>query len=178
MHALRFLASVFLLTLLGACAASGPINQDVQYEFSSDAPLGQYQTFTVQSVPEASTLPKLPHMVSNGIAAAMRAKGYSAVDRSPPAQLLVRFTLRLEQTGRLNEQVIPNDQGLRTRYNFEPLTQGKLLVNIVDTRQHAIVWKGAMQKPLNDVDLDQVSQEDVDRAMARLFASFPSRDSL
>ncbi|WP_097458619.1 DUF4136 domain-containing protein [Mangrovitalea sediminis] len=166
----RYIALSVFCVLLSACA-SAP-SHDVVFELNKKAPFSSYRTFTVQSVPESHPLSPIRIMLVRGMNNAMKAKGYRE-DDGDSADLLVRFGTRIEQGGRLTEEQIPFEKGLRTRYGLEPLMEGRVLVNIVDMREKRVVWKGEMRKPLNQVDLSNVTQDQVDAAMSELLASFP-----
>lgn len=163
-----------LMAALWLSACSANINRDVQYEFNASAPFGHYNTFAVEYVPAMEHLPRIQGLLKSGMEKTLEAKGYRQVP-AKQADLLVRFGTRLEQSGRLTQEIIPFGQGLRTRYGLEPLMQGKLLVNVVDTKDGVVIWKAAMQKPLDGIDLSQVTQEQVDAGMKRLFEPFPEQ---
>lgn len=170
----RYCSLFLIVGLLAGCATSP--GHDVVFDINKQASFASYRSFSVQSVPESHPLSPLRTMLLRGMNAAMTAKGYREKD-SDTADLLVRFGTRIEQGGRLTEEQIPFGKGMRTRYGLEPVMEGRVLVNIVDMREKRVVWKGEMRKPLGGVDLSNVTQDQVDAAMAELLASFPARAS-
>lgn len=172
--AFGFLLILSLISALLAACATTPSGSDVVSDIDKQAAFDTYHSFTVQSVPESHPLSPLRTMLLRGMNAAMKAKGYNE-DDSDAADLLVRFGTRIEQGGRLTEEQIPFGKGMRTRYGLEPIMEGRVLVNIVDMHEKRVVWKGEIRKPLNEVDLSNVTQDQVNAAMAQLLASFPAR---
>src|SRR5690606_18813847 len=76
------------------------------------------------------------------IARNLARKGLERASASTGVDLNVRFATEVKQTPAVDIEYVPTEQGIWTRYFSDPVTEGRLLVNVVDTKTDRVIWKG------------------------------------
>lgn len=171
LHWTRFVTVPFLALMISGCA-SMVSPEDVMVEYRPEADFSTYESFHVESVPVEARGTRIHRMVTLALNRQLTEKGLRMTAKED-ADLLFRYATKLEQAERLTTEYIPFKKGMTTRYGLEPYMQGSLLINVVDTESDQVVWKAIKRRELHASDLDRVSQDGVNEAVADLLDEFP-----
>jgi len=168
-----FVGLVAILVVMGCATAYNPVEvvADEQVDFS------QYRTFEIDALILDSSIDGqqdllVNQMIGQSLAEALRRKGLEQ-DQGGAPDLRVRFLARTKTQAGIDIEHVPTEHGVWTRYWNEPVSQGKLLVNLVDTATGSVVWKGVYTQQLDDLEV--VTQSEIDRVVNQLMAAYPSR---
>jgi len=132
--------------------------------------LSQYQTFTIPEVGPVDN--KYYAYINKSIIHILRDKGYQL---SEQADLIVRYSLKLQTDEQLKMESIPEQGNIHTHASMEAVFEAVMLVNVIDMKTKQVIWKAATTRDLKNVNLKGVDQERVDRSIKELFEFFPAR---
>ena len=176
----RPLASVAVALGLAACVAScAPLRVN-----SYAAPAGDMRAYTTYAW-DAADLgmtgdPRLDNnriftnRVQQAADAEMRFRGYEKRTRGT-ADMTLHVHARVEQQidSALLDVDRPCQQPECRSYVYD---QGTLLLDVVDTRSQALIWRGWAERSLDGVvDNQDVMDQVIDRAVSAIFARLPVR---
>ncbi|MGH6909417.1 MAG: DUF4136 domain-containing protein [Phenylobacterium sp.] len=155
----RSIALVLAALALSACASTPTVTSDT----TPGANFANYKTYTwVNPLPPAGMNPVAFERIRQGIDGALSAKGYSKAD---PGDLSVILTLGARDKtdvttwGRFGQQV--------DIYNY---TEGKLSVDIFDTKTKQPLWHGSATQTIDPGKSDPAM---IDAAVSGVMAKFP-----
>jgi hypothetical protein len=169
-------AAVMLLAL----ATTGCVSMTVATHLDRHANFTQYRTWDWGPADELPTGdPRLDHNpffidhLEGALEKAMAARGFVRADEGSWPDLLVHYHASVNQRVLVNEPdtgCVPGD----CRVNVIEYEQGTLMVDMIDTRTDAVVWRGWAQDSLQGViDRQGRLEAYVDEAVAKMLAEFP-----
>lgn len=168
---MKQIVCVFLCIVLTACASSS--RRNIQMNYDESAPFDSYKTYTIEAIQGDKQAAGLNSLIENGIIGAMADKGLSHV-MNGKGDLLIRYATRIERGQEMKLEQISTGKGVYTRSQMEPVNEGSLLVNIIDTKSDKIIWKASSISDITGVTLENVTQVKVDEAMDEIFEGYPS----
>jgi hypothetical protein len=102
-------------------------------------------------------------------------RGYQKVTSGAP-DLTVHIHARLQQ--RLDSSALDSVSCQREECHTEIYDEGTLLIDLVDTRTNALVWRGWAERSLDGViDNQEWMNQVIDRAVQSIFSRLPMRHS-
>ena len=168
---MKQIVCVFLCVVLAACTSSS--RRNIQMNYDENAPFDSYKTYTVEAVQQDQQFAGLNSLIEAGIIGAMADKGLSQATTGK-GDLLIRYATRIERGQEMKLEQISTGKGVYTRSQMEPVNEGSLLINIIDTKADRIVWKASSISDITGVTIENVTQERVDEAMDEVFEGYPS----
>ncbi|WP_250654979.1 DUF4136 domain-containing protein [Alkalimarinus coralli] len=162
---------VLLCIVLAACASSS--RRNVQMTYDETAPFDSYKTYTIEAIQQDHQAAGLNTMIENGIIGAMADKGLSH-RMNGKADLLIRYATHIERGQEMKLEQISTGKGVYTRSQMEPVNEGSLLVNIIDTKADRVIWKASSISDITGITIEDVTQIGVDEAVDELFEGYPS----
>src|SRR5690606_4040688 len=163
---------VVVLVMTGCATAYNPVEvvADEQVDFS------QYRSFEIDALILDSSVDGqqdllVNQMIGQALAQSLIRKGL-VQDQGGSPDLRVRFLARVQTQAGIDIEHVPTEQGVWTRYWNDPVSQGRLLVNLVDTATGNVVWKGVYTQQLDSPDT--ITQSEIDRVVGQLMAPYPS----
>jgi hypothetical protein len=172
MRTVTWLTSV-CLTLCGTIAMA----QSAGYDYDRAADFSKYKTYAWTRGTELAD--ELDHTrVVRAIDAALAAKGVTRADAAGSPDALVAyhasFGTNLQISGGTYGMgplgLGPDRWGSAT---IQPVQVGTLVVDIIDTRTHALVWRGRASSDVKANDNGDVREKKIDTATAKMFKNFP-----
>jgi hypothetical protein len=167
-----------LLVLAAATAACSTLQISSDWDHTVD--FSKYKTFALREGTKVSDS-LVEQRIERGIASTLQAKGLKEVSDSP--DLLVYSHVRVSNQKQINY----NTYGYGGWYGWggwgpggwstttatvTNVPVGTLIVDLVDASRKALVWRGTATDTISSNPNDR-SQEKVDAALAKLFATFP-----
>ena len=169
--------AMLTLTVLLLSAGCSTIRTQSSSDPATD--LTQYQTYQIES---KSQLPAhLERRIEQALQQNLAAAGLSP---STTPDLLVRFHTVVKDEVQLTETPATTLVTFRRGYtvwntyetDLQQVTQGTLLVDIIDTRSDQLVWEGTAQGLVPRGQLERNTKK-IEKAVARMFARFPDAAS-
>jgi len=169
----RTLALGALLAIAGGAWACSTV--EVSTDYDSAANFSQYKTFAFLPMGKIDSI--TAGRVETAITRALQAKGLQRATGEGDLKISVR--------GRMSHQKVITSVGWggygwwrgwrggmgTTTVQNVPI--GTLLVDLVDARADKLVWRGTATRALDASSTGAQKQEELDRAMAKLFAAYP-----
>ncbi|GAA3957947.1 DUF4136 domain-containing protein [Allohahella marinimesophila] len=172
LHRSVFIVTIALLTFtLAACQSASRRNVQMSYDERVD--FASYESFHVEFVRQQHQILGLTSLIDSAIQQELMAKGLTPAAQES-ADLLVRYTTAVERTQGPRLEQIPTGDGVITRPLMEPINEGSILVNILDRASGDIIWKASSVSDITGVDIEELSQAQVDEAITELFEDYPS----
>ncbi len=172
----RWIGPLVVAAVLGGCA-SVQINTD----YDQEADFSRYATFTWIGEDKrplhqlerkgAATNSLVQKRLRRATAEALSAKGFAEVSRRTQADLLVAFHLSVRHEVDVTDLPYrrPNRWVYKTHVNHYDV--GTLVIDLIDRRQHQLVWRGTATKVMTEGNLTR--REHLDRIVAQILANFP-----
>jgi hypothetical protein len=162
-----------------------PIYVDRDYDTSVD--FSRYKTFSWMEVPDADpqnaaearlTSSLEARRVRSGIARELTAKGYQKLDEG--GDLLVVFYLGADQYTEFKQSAYTlGDVWAGSRVGGgvtgTDVTQGTLIIDLVDSSQRELVWRGTAENAHRDDTSQEKLNETLDKAIKKLFEKYPPK---
>ncbi len=171
----RLWVGVAVLLVTAGCATD---YSPVEVVADKDVDFSQYRTFEIEALIldsmgefEGQQDLLVNQMIGQSLAKSLIQKGLEQ-DQGGDPDLRVRFLARVKTQAGVDVEHVPTEHGVWTRYWNEPVSQGKLLVNLLDTATGNVVWKGVYTQELDNPEA--LTQSDIDRVVGRLMAEYPS----
>ena len=159
------------VTLLGAVAVA----QNVGYDFDRTADFSRFNTYTW--VDGHRLADELNHQrVVRAIDAQMMSKGLRSVERNAKPDVLVTYHASFDKN--LQIDVFGNGfgrfGGMRnaTATTQEVIT-GTIVVDMMDARTNAIVWRGTASKEINVSASPEKREKEINKAAQKVFKNYP-----
>jgi len=161
------------LTLFGTIAMA----QSVSYDYDRAADFGTYKTYAWT---RGTELPdELNHArVVRAIDAAIAAKGLARVGAADHADVLVAYHASFDT----NLEIFGGTSGLGPfglgpdrwgAATVQPVQVGTLVVDLIDARTHALVWRSRASSDARPNDSIDAREKKIDKAAAKMFKNFP-----
>jgi hypothetical protein len=174
---LKTIQSAFFLStiLLVGCA---PISTNFDYDVNWDYDL--LKTYQLLTPPADSAINSLSRdRVTNAINSELIARGYTKDDASP--DFLVAYH------GGSQDKIEVSDWGYtyagrgsyygyggrRTAVDVYQYQEGSLIIDIVDTETHKLIWRGTARKVLDTNPTPEERTATVNAAVAKILEAFP-----
>lgn len=160
------------ILLLGSCATT---YDPVQVVADEHVDFSRYRTFEIDTLlldAEVDGQQDLlvNQMIGQALAQTLTRKGLRQ-DQGGRPDLRVRYLARVKTQPGVDVEHVPTEQGVWTRYWNDPVSQGRLLVNLVDTSTGNVVWKGVYTQELENPDA--ITRQEIERVVERLMAGYP-----
>lgn len=185
---LRLMRKTLLLpSFLLLATACGPTLQ-VTSEQDKSAPFGQYRTYALHPLGNASVSELNRARVTNAIRTQMQQKGYQEADTAT-ADLFVNPVAIIKQNKTLNAYSDEYGYGgyyrpyywspgygdglTNTHYSVETITSGSLVIDVVDRRKKALIWEGTGNSTIDVQGLPHPEKR-IPKAIAKIMATFPA----
>jgi hypothetical protein len=173
------LATLAVLALASAACAV-PIRVNAYAERGAD--LSRYRTYDFAPIepvatgdPRLDSNPFFNERVRGAVDKGLGAKGYQRVTLGAP-DFLVHFHASVAQD--INVVELDQQRGYCAQDNCKPFVYdaGTLLVDLVDARTKALVWRGWAESTFDGVVDNQAWMEErIDASVARVLAKMPHR---
>ena len=161
MHRRGFIVAVLATVALAACAPEPTVTSDI----TPGANFAAYRTFVlVNPTPPAGMDPVAYERIRQGVVSALLAKGYTPADQG---DLSVILTLGTRDRTNINTW-----GAFGRRVDVYQYTEGKLAVDVFDTKTRQPLWHGQATETIDPNKPDPAS---VNAAVASVMASFPAR---
>jgi hypothetical protein len=166
---------LLILAMMTAACSTLQISSD----WDHTADFSKYQSFALREGTKAQNS-LIQNRIERAVTSTLQAKGLRLDPQNP--DLLVYTHVRVGK----EQQVNYNTYGYGGWYGWygwgpggwstttatvTEVPVGTLIVDLVDAQKKALVWRGTATNTITDQD--QVSQENIDKGMAKLFATFP-----
>jgi hypothetical protein len=184
----RMVSLVWVVVLL---VVSGCGTVDVRSTANSQVDFTQYRTFGFSSSSQPSDsgffTPANRGRVQNAVRRQLEQRSYRLADS--PDFLVTTFLITerktydksnpQNETGSILEDVqkhygLMNDESLGGRPIVQ-YTEGSLVVQVIDPRQHKLLWEGIASGVVNPRQTDKDVQARIEEAVSGMFAHFPQR---
>jgi hypothetical protein len=163
--------------LLAGCA---PIGTNFDYDASWD--FDSLKTYQLLTPPAESGINSLTlDRVTNAINSELIARGYDGVDANPDFQ--VAYHIGSEQKIEVSDWGYAYRRrgayygGNRSAVDVYQYQEGSLIVDIVDTKTHKLIWRGTARKVLDTNPTPEERIATVNAAVAKLLEAFPPTKS-
>ena len=164
--------SLITLTLLFVSACQlAPL--DVQSVIRDDVVMEKYKTVSVMPVSNtiAQKNPAIT-LITKAIESELLKKGYVLSDTP---ELLFAYQLDIKEGEQLKQNMLNVKGQVFNVARLEAVYEAKMLVNAIDTKTKAVIWKASTSKDLRSVDTNSIDQDRLDSRMSELLVSFPGR---
>jgi len=180
---LFLMASVFL-------TASTALSQDVRYNFDRDTDFSRFKTYKWVVIKDA---PRVDDLVERQIMAAVDAqlatKGLTKID-DDSANLYVGYQAGVGQEKQFTSYSSGWGYGggwyrggwyggaggsTMTTGQTSTIYRGQLAVDLYDSANHDLVWRGVASKTLNPKAKPDTQQKNLNKAVAKLLRNYPPR---
>ena len=195
MNLTRFTAAALMLLALTACATKPP---EPVVDFAPDYDFGQTKTISFYALSGEVTGNNPTELtdfqrdrIDAALKSALEAKGFTFVDKTADADLLLSWHLNLmDKTdvktynspsygasvgySRYNRYAMYNCYNCmnQTDVRVSEYTQGTFIIDMIDPDENASVWRSVTQSKLKEETIrDQAA---LDSAAARVLAAFPA----
>jgi hypothetical protein len=163
--------------LLGGCAPiSTNFDYDVNWDYDS---LKTYQLLTPPATSEINSLSR--DRVTNAINSEFIARGYSEVDAD--SDFLVAYHAGSQDKIEVSDWGYAYGGrgsyygygGRRTAVDVYQYQEGSLIIDIVDTETHKLIWRGTARKVLDTNPTPEQRTATVNAAVAKILEGFPPK---
>lgn len=144
-----------------------PIKKEVT--FDETAPFADYNTYKISPIKVKSHRPNSEQRTTTAIDTALRGKGLTEDSVFPNVDVQYAYGSRVEEEVKLDE--IKHETGMHIDVSPPSKVHSMLIVNIVDTRTKAVVWR--LKSSRETTELERLTQEQVNELMEELFGAFP-----
>lgn len=157
-----------LLSLLSACASAPPA-QDI--EVTDAAREGSFRSFVIKPLNSPGHRVDLEERFNIALRAALTAKGYT--EQAQNADLRVIYMLALENGTAVNIKPVSVSGATYSDVNFNAEERARLALRILDNHKHEqLLFQAVINKQVRDPN---ISQQELNQAVAKLLADFPSK---
>jgi len=182
----RIAASFVLLMVVTASAAA----QDVRYNFDKGADFTKFKTYKWVPIKGAQTPNDLVgKQITSSIDAQLAQKGLSKVD-TDQADLFIGYQTAIGQDKQFTSYSTDWGYGggwyrggwyggmggsSMTTGQTSTIYTGQLAVDMYDSSNHTLVWRGVASKTLDPKAKPDKQEKNLNKAVAKLFKNYPPR---
>lgn len=174
---------VFMLAIASGCATTPVVTAD----YDPSANFSAYRTFAFFEHPDTDTgnyQSLMTQTLKSAVQREMEARGYRYAPVDP--DLLINFNTQMVQRTRINQtpSMYYGYPGWRGYYGswggwgydtwVVQYEEGTLRIHLVDARLRQMVWEGAATERISNRHR-QYGQQEIDAAVASIFARYPFR---
>ena len=185
MNRLTMIATAFGLALLTACS-----NYTVKTDYDPTITFASYKTFDWYAASKrakgkgSGTDPLMDKRVKASVQSVLEAKGFKQETVAEPDFLLTYYPIYQNRKYRTTTSFGGGygwgsrrwGYGVGTRFSTSQVhkyREGTIVLEIVDSGSNQLVWQGAAEGALTNLDNPEAAQEQVNRAVQELLANFP-----
>jgi hypothetical protein len=178
--------ALFLLT------ASAAVAQDVRFHFDENADFSKFKTYKWVSTKDAANKDDvkvddlLDKPIKDAVDAELAKKGLTKTD-ADPADLYIGYLAGIGTgiqfssyntgwgygPGWSGGDWYRGGGGMNTGPNFYGIYVGELAVDMNDSKNHALVWRGLASKALDPTAKPDKQQKNLAKAVAKLLKNYP-----
>jgi hypothetical protein len=173
MKALKTGLVLAAVALIAACASSPTVSSD----YNPGTNFAQFHTFGFMATDQVMD-PMVDSRIKSAITAALTSKGWSLNDQNPDIEVVSHVQLS-EQT-QLNTWNTGWGYGRwggwgggQTQTTVEKIPIGTVIIDLVDTKQKQMVWRGTASNTISQSSTPEQKQAAINQAMMDLFKNFP-----
>jgi len=167
------LVSIAGLALLSTSAAA----QDVSYDYDTDADFSQFKTYAW--VQGTNLSDELNHKrIINAIDRQLNAKGLQKVETRGDPDLAVAYHASFSKNLQINASGWGGYRFSRVRSGratVEEVPVGTLVVDLVNAKTRAIVWRGTATKQVDVNASPEKREKNINKAAEKLFKKYPPK---
>jgi len=164
----------FSILLVGCAPISTNFDYDVNWDYDS---LKTYQLLTPPANSEVNSLSR--DRVTNAINSELIARGYDKVSENP--DFLVAYHVGSQHKIEVSDWGYAYGGrgsyygygGRRTAVEVYQYQEGSLIIDIVDTETHKLIWRGTARKVLDTNPTPEERTATVNAAVAKILEAFP-----
>jgi hypothetical protein len=187
MNRLRLFSTAIGLALLTACSS-----YTVKTDYDPTISYTSYKTFDWYAASKrakgkgSGTDPLMDKRVRASVQAALEAKGFRQETIAEPDFLMTYYPVYQNKKYRTTTSVGGGygygwggrhwGYGVGTRFSTSQLhkyREGTIVLEIVDSKSNQLVWQGAAEGALTNLDSPEDAQEQINKAVRELLANFP-----
>ena len=172
---MKALKGLLILAVMTAACSTLTVSSDWDHTVN----FANFQTYDMREGTRANN-PLIRDRIDRSVNQTLQSRGLRRDAQNP--QLLVYTHVRVSQ----EQQINYNTWGYGGWYGWggwgpggwstttatvSQVPVGTLIVDLVDAQRKSLVWRGTASDTITSQD--QVSQENIDKAVTRMFASFP-----
>lgn len=182
---MKIAASLILTLLLSACSSL-----QTQYDYDPDIDFSQYKSFAWVDTSDKQNTPYhldglMDQRVKSAVNTELQAKGFKQVAKTE-ADLLVNYLTKVDK--KMNVDTFNTQYGYYPyygRFGMTPMTDhqavvseykvGTLIIDLVDRKTGHLVWRGSVEKTLdeNSNDTPQQRAAKISEAVNKVFINYP-----
>jgi hypothetical protein len=182
MSRITCLSAVLLVTVSSVTA------QDIRYNFDKTEDFGKFKTYKWVLIKGAQTSNDIvDKQVKSSIDGQLAAKGLSKVD-SDPADLFLGYQTAIGQDKQFSSYSTDWGYGggwyrggwyggmggsSMTTGQTSTIYTGQLVVDMYDSTNHTLVWRGVASKTLDPKAKPEKQEKNLNKAVAKLFKNYP-----
>lgn len=170
---------ILLMLLLTACAPS----LQVHTEYDPDYDVWTYTTFD-WALPDSTVIRNPAYYtalndrkIKAAVTREFLKRGYQQTNDHP--EVLLRYHIVVEDKTAIAIEpfgYVYGTYGTRTQQNVYTYTQGTLIVDLIDTRIHQLIWRGWAESAVDGVTDPGEIEALINQAARRMLNDFPKRN--
>lgn len=166
------LCSTAAMVMLGAIAVA----QSVNYDYDRSADFSRFKTYTWVRGTELTD--ELNHKrVVRAIDSQLAAKGLSRVDGN--ADVVVAYRANFDENLQINGYSSgfggPRFGNISGTATTQRIVTGTLVVDMMDARTRAIVWRGSAERDVNPGAKPEKREKNITKAAEKIFKNYPPK---
>src|SRR5215467_6178391 len=179
----RLLTVSVVLVLLGASAA---LAQDVRYNFDKETDFSKFKTYKWVPIKDAAKVSDLvDKQIRDAIDAELTTKGLTKVD-GDDANLFVGYQPAVGEEKQFNSYSTGWGYGpgwgggwyggmgsTSTTGTTSTIYKGQLALDMYDSAQHDLVWRGVVSKTIDPKAKPEKQQKNLAKAVTKLLKNYP-----
>jgi hypothetical protein len=173
------------LALLALALPALALAQKVTYDFDKTAPLGSYKTYSMKDGTPAAD-PLMHKRIVAAIEAQLAAKGFRRDDAAPDVFIVYHVAMDKEKDiSGYSSAPMYGGYGwgwgggwgtTTTDVRVRDITIGTLAVDMVDANKKQVVWRGLGTKELDASAKAEKRDNNVNKAVEKIFKNYPPKD--
>ena len=184
------MSRITCLSVMLLLALTSVVAQDVRYNFDKSADFSKFKTYKWVSIKGAQTPNELvERQIKASIDSQLAAKGLSKVD-SDQADLFIGYQTAIGQDKQFTSYSTDWGYGggwyrggwyggvggsSMTTGQTSTIYTGQLVVDMYDSANHSLVWRGVASKSLDTKAKPEKQEKNLNKAVAKLLKNYPPR---
>ena len=179
---------IFLLSMTGLLLVAAAAAQDVRYNFDKDTDFSRFKTYKWVELKNGTKLDNLAdQQIKDAVDAQLSAKGLSKID-DDSANLFVGYQAAVGTEKQFTSYSTDWGYGggwyrggwygggmgsSTTHGSTSTIYNGQLSVDMYDTANKDLVWRGVVSKTLDPKAKPEKRQKNLTKALTKLFKNYP-----
>jgi hypothetical protein len=184
----KFMSRITRVSAVLLVAVSSMFAQDVRYNFDKNADFSKFKTYKWVDLKDAQKPNDMvAKQIQNSIDSQLATKGLSKVD-SDPADLYIGYQTAIGQDKQFTSYSTGWGPGggwygggwyggmggsSTTTGQTSTIYTGQLAVDMYDSANHTLVWRGVVSKTLDPKAKPDKQEKNLNKAVAKLFKNYP-----